>query len=237
VCGVVFEGATRITGCQFSFTCDGSLRRAPMPDYWDRAKQVAEAALSGYVYAPVGWATHYHANYVVPYWSSSLVKVANVGAHIFYRWTGGWGRPPAFADHYSGSEPTIRWRGGFGQPTAAERLAAEEADGARDVDAARAAVEARLGSIDSFQRAVLRRYEPVSHDTASAIIAARASEDPAMSASQRWSLTGQSAGQPQRPLGRWAPPPPDEDAPVAVAPPSPAAAPVQAPPAAVTPGR
>jgi spore germination cell wall hydrolase CwlJ-like protein len=30
VCGVVFEGARRITGCQFTFTCDGSLRRPPM---------------------------------------------------------------------------------------------------------------------------------------------------------------------------------------------------------------
>ncbi|HWT13486.1 MAG TPA: cell wall hydrolase, partial [Allosphingosinicella sp.] len=82
VCGVVFEGARRVTGCQFSFTCDGSLRRAPMASYWQRARQVAEAALSGFVYAPVGWATHYHANYVVPYWASSLVKAANVGTHI-----------------------------------------------------------------------------------------------------------------------------------------------------------
>jgi spore germination cell wall hydrolase CwlJ-like protein len=66
VCGVVFEGARRYTGCQFSFTCDGSLRRAPMESLWQRARGVAESALDGYVYAPVGWATHYHANYVVP---------------------------------------------------------------------------------------------------------------------------------------------------------------------------
>ena len=31
VCGVVYEGSTRATGCQFTFTCDGSLARAPMP--------------------------------------------------------------------------------------------------------------------------------------------------------------------------------------------------------------
>ncbi|WP_398286925.1 cell wall hydrolase [Sphingomonas daechungensis] len=27
VCGVVYEGSTRATGCQFTFTCDGSLMR------------------------------------------------------------------------------------------------------------------------------------------------------------------------------------------------------------------
>jgi spore germination cell wall hydrolase CwlJ-like protein len=228
VCGVVFEGATRITGCQFSFTCDGSLRRAPIQSYWDRARQVAEAALDGYVYAPVGWATHYHANYVVPYWSSTLVKVANIGAHIFYRWTGGWGRAPAFADRYAGTEPVIRWRGGFGQPTAEERAEA----GDRDALAAAAAANARLGSVDSFANAVLRRYEaPITHDNANAIIAARAAEDPNMTNSQRWALTGQSASPPQRPLGRWAPPaddhapPPPTLTPPSPAQPAPAAAP------------
>ena len=105
VCGVVYQGSTRPTGCQFTLTCDGSLAHQPAPDAWRRAQQVAEQALAGYVYAPVGWATHYHADYVVPTWASSLAKNAVVGAHIFYRWTGGWGRPAAFADSYAGHEP------------------------------------------------------------------------------------------------------------------------------------
>jgi spore germination cell wall hydrolase CwlJ-like protein len=105
VCGVVYEGSTRATGCQFTFTCDGSLYRRPDAASWNRARKVAEAALAGSVYAPVGWATHYHANYVVPYWASSLAKNAVIGAHIFYRWSGGWGRQPAFAQAYARSEP------------------------------------------------------------------------------------------------------------------------------------
>jgi spore germination cell wall hydrolase CwlJ-like protein len=105
VCGVVYQGSTRPTGCQFTFTCDGSLAHQPLPDAWRRAYNVAEQALAGYVYAPVGWATHYHADYVVPTWASSLAKNAVVGAHIFYRWAGGWGRPAAFADAYAGREP------------------------------------------------------------------------------------------------------------------------------------
>ena len=104
VCGVVFEGSTRVTGCQFTFTCDGSLARRPNAAIWKRARQIAEAALTGAVFAPVGYATHYHANYVVPYWAPSLAKNAVIGAHIFYRWAGGWGRPPAFAKRYSGVE-------------------------------------------------------------------------------------------------------------------------------------
>ncbi|WP_309601860.1 cell wall hydrolase [Sphingomonas sp.] len=108
VCGVVYEGSTRQTGCQFTFTCDGSMARTPMNDPWNRARQVAAAALAGSVYANVGNATHYHAYYVVPYWASSLAKTAVVGAHLFYRWSGGWGLPGAFAQAYSGREADPR---------------------------------------------------------------------------------------------------------------------------------
>ena len=104
VCGVVYQGSTRATGCQFTFTCDGSLSRAPMTEPWDHARRNAKAALDGAVYAPVGTATHYHANYVLPYWAASLVKTQVVGAHLFYRWAGGWGQPSAFAQAYSGHE-------------------------------------------------------------------------------------------------------------------------------------
>ena len=105
ICGVVYEGSTRATGCQFTFTCDGSLYRGPDAVGWRRAYRVAEAALAGSVYAPVGNATHYHADYVVPYWASTLAKNAVVGAHIFYRWAGGWGQPTAFTKAYAGREP------------------------------------------------------------------------------------------------------------------------------------
>jgi spore germination cell wall hydrolase CwlJ-like protein len=104
VCGVVFQGAERTTGCQFTFTCDGSLARKPDDETWARARKVAEAALNGYVMKRVGEATHYHADYVAPYWSPTLVKLAVVGQHIFYRWTGTWGTPPAFVGRYAGGE-------------------------------------------------------------------------------------------------------------------------------------
>ncbi len=104
VCGVVFQGSERRTGCQFSFTCDGSMARIPSRQGWLRARGVASAALSGLVYAPVGLSTHYHADYVVPYWASSLTKVKTLGRHIFYRWPGLWGKLAAFVSPYVGNE-------------------------------------------------------------------------------------------------------------------------------------
>jgi hypothetical protein len=104
VCGVVFQGAERTTGCQFSFTCDGSLARPRSPSGWRKATSIAAAALAGYVERSVGTATHYHTIWVVPYWQSNLTKIATIGAHIFYRWTGSWGLPSAFSAPYSGME-------------------------------------------------------------------------------------------------------------------------------------
>jgi len=85
VCGVVYQGATRKTGCQFSFSCDGSVTRRPEHQGWEQARRAARRALDGYVYAPVGRATHYHTDWMVPYWRASLVKVATVDSHIFYQ--------------------------------------------------------------------------------------------------------------------------------------------------------
>ena len=105
VCGVVYQGSERSTGCQFSFTCDGSLARRPSRAGWDRAAGIAAAALSGVVEPSVGTATHYHTVWILPYWADSLTKLATVGAHIFYRWPGFWGKRAAFTGRYSGEAP------------------------------------------------------------------------------------------------------------------------------------
>ncbi|QJU58575.1 cell wall hydrolase [Sphingomonas sp. AP4-R1] len=104
VCGVVFQGSERHTGCQFTFTCDGALARTPAPAAWARATAIAAHALDGRVVKEVGTATHYHADYVVPYWGPSLAKIAVVAPHIFYRWPGRWGLPASFVAAGRGSE-------------------------------------------------------------------------------------------------------------------------------------
>ncbi len=107
VCGVVFQGADQSTGCQFSFTCDGSMARAPVAWAWKNSQDVAERALNGYVAASVGTATHYHADYVAPYWRPTLIKLEQIGRHIFYRWRGQAGEAPAFTQAWRGNEPVI----------------------------------------------------------------------------------------------------------------------------------
>ena len=89
VCGVVFQGSQRRTGCQFTFTCDGALRRPLSPRVMDSARQVAAEVLAGASSGLVGGATHYHASYVSPYWAPSLVRLGTIGQHIFYRGSGG----------------------------------------------------------------------------------------------------------------------------------------------------
>ncbi|WP_029415028.1 cell wall hydrolase [Brevundimonas bacteroides] len=107
ICGVVFQGQERTTGCQFSFTCDGAMARAPSAAGWGRARAVAAAALNGAVAPQVGMATHYHTDWVAPYWAERLVKMTQIGTHIFYRWTGAWGLAGAFTGRHAGAEPVI----------------------------------------------------------------------------------------------------------------------------------
>lgn len=108
VCGVVFQGSERETGCQFSFTCDGSLNRRPSQAFWNRAGRIARQALAGSVYAPVGLSTHYHTLAVNPHWAPSLDQVAVIGAHQFYRWHGAAGSRDAFTARYRGGEPAAQ---------------------------------------------------------------------------------------------------------------------------------
>lgn len=104
VCGVVYQGS-QAQGCQFSFACDGATARLPSRTAWMRAARSAGAALAGYVYAPVGLATHYHTYAVTPAWNRSLVMTDAVGAHLFHRWKGYWGTAAAFHQIYAGGEP------------------------------------------------------------------------------------------------------------------------------------
>ena len=239
VCGVIYQGSERATGCQFSYTCDGSLARRPVPAIWNRIRLVAQAALAGNVYAPVGWATHYHTNWVVPYWASSLSKVANVGTHIFYRWTGGWGTGSAFTNRYAGLEPDVRALGRKAPVDPVDAAAAAAAlaalDAAKMTPEQIAAAEklpdgtvAAPSSVDSFQRAVLRRYEPLPGSAVTAILASQAkSGGKPGSASMRWALAGEAAAPSAAPLGKKAEPaaePKKVEAPAATPAPAPAAA-------------
>ena len=122
VCGVVYQGPMRAGGgCQFTFTCDGSLAHRPAGIGWARARAIAADALAGHVFAGVGLSTHYHTHAVFPSWAPRLTKTAMIGAHNFYRLPGTPGLPGAFTARYAGSEPVPRPAAylPFGRPGAA----------------------------------------------------------------------------------------------------------------------
>jgi spore germination cell wall hydrolase CwlJ-like protein len=105
VCGVVYQGSERSTGCQFTFTCDGSMNAPRNEESWARSEVVARAALAGDVDQEVGLATNYHANWMLPWWASGLERIGQFGSQIFYKWKGALGNALSFTQQYSGIEP------------------------------------------------------------------------------------------------------------------------------------
>jgi len=85
ICGVVYDGSERSTGCQFSFTCDGSMERTPRGRSWRRSQLVAEHVAIGFAPPQTRRATHYHTTAINPHWSGSLVQTGQIGTHVFYR--------------------------------------------------------------------------------------------------------------------------------------------------------
>ncbi|GLQ20174.1 cell wall hydrolase [Algimonas porphyrae] len=85
ICGVVYQGSERRTGCQFSFTCDGSMDRVPTGESWTESQDVARFVLTQSPRSLVGRSTHYHTTQVSPVWSATLEQTRQVGSHIFYR--------------------------------------------------------------------------------------------------------------------------------------------------------
>jgi spore germination cell wall hydrolase CwlJ-like protein len=109
VCGVILQGPTRESWktrqhadlddnerifhpvrnrCQFSWYCDGrsDTVRQNENDIFTMAWHVASAIIldnrwDGFI----NGATHYHADYVSPKWSSSLTRISQIDNHIFYR--------------------------------------------------------------------------------------------------------------------------------------------------------
>jgi|GEM_PF-6977433 len=86
VCGVVYQGPLDGKGgCQFTFTCDGAMEQQLQARLWNDAERVAEIAMMGAGSDLTRSATHYHADYVNPFWAANLTKTIKIGTHIFYR--------------------------------------------------------------------------------------------------------------------------------------------------------
>lgn len=86
ICAVVYSGAQK-PGCQFSFACNGDMKRPKQVAAWHRAEVLAARILTGEIPLrnSTGGATNFHAISVSPEWADTLEKTTQIGSHIFYR--------------------------------------------------------------------------------------------------------------------------------------------------------
>lgn len=93
ICDVVWQqnkdSRTGKMTAQFSWTLDGKSDKIGNKKAYKEIKRLAEAMLAegtlDNFHDFTDGATHYHADYVNPYWSDSLTLVAQIDDHIFYK--------------------------------------------------------------------------------------------------------------------------------------------------------
>ena len=128
VCGVVYQGAGEGGwghGCQFSFACNGAMRRPREWAAWTRARDVAARALDGYVMAAIGQATSFHAARL----GGGEGHVVRVGGHVFFAGVGraaspAIDRPVLVAQALPSSQSRVHYTFAFGvlTPVPPQRL-------------------------------------------------------------------------------------------------------------------
>jgi hypothetical protein len=144
ICGVVYQGSHLRTGCQFTFTCDGSLAHRPRGRAWERAQRIATAVMLGYTRPVTQHATHYHTTAVNPVWSAGLVQTTQIGVHKFYRF-------PRGAERAVYQQALARRMGAYRARRGGEDALIPEADEAAAAAALEAAAVAVAGDEPSEQ--------------------------------------------------------------------------------------
>ena len=139
VCGVVFQGSHH-PGCQFSFTCDGSMRGRREAGAWAEARNSATRVLAGRLTGPIGAATHYHTTAVSPFWAPQMLRVSQVGVHVFYKFS-----PYRLRAMQATSQPALERAVLISAPAAAGEI--------RVAPAAEKAIEASLQSVATAEPA------------------------------------------------------------------------------------
>ena len=85
VCAVAYQGGEGLGECQFSWYCDGKSDNPIDAISWDNAMIVADLAAKFTLLPWFQGITHYHADYVSPYWAESMELAYTLGRHRFYR--------------------------------------------------------------------------------------------------------------------------------------------------------
>ena len=84
ICEVVHQGGTETKTCQFSWWCDGRSDKPKDREAWEQAITIAFEMMTG-APDPTNGALYYHSTGVSPSWRRQLVRLATIGAHVYYR--------------------------------------------------------------------------------------------------------------------------------------------------------
>ena len=86
ICAVVYEGKNK-PGCQFSFACNGDMKKTKQADAWRRSEALATEIMTREVDLKnnTGGATNFHAISVSPEWADTKEKTTQIGNHVFYK--------------------------------------------------------------------------------------------------------------------------------------------------------
>jgi spore germination cell wall hydrolase CwlJ-like protein len=85
ICAVVKQGSQkRLYHCQFSWWCDGLSDKPLEQRAWKKSRILARIILEKQYRDITSGALWYHADYVRPYWRTSMNKGPKIGRHIFY---------------------------------------------------------------------------------------------------------------------------------------------------------
>ena len=98
VCDVIYQGDHKPSWkdpsklvpvrnrCQFSWYCDGKSDDPYDSDAWNEAVLISSQIIKERKYRGLTeGSTHYHADWIEPYWAPTLQAVGTIGSHIFYR--------------------------------------------------------------------------------------------------------------------------------------------------------
>ena len=88
VCEVVYQGPKNDKNsklCQFSWYCDDKPDVIRSKRTWRECVFVAKYVMLGGVPDITHNSTHYHADYVNPWWAKKMKLIIKLGDHIFYR--------------------------------------------------------------------------------------------------------------------------------------------------------
>jgi len=84
ICKVVYQKDNSLGLCQFSWFCDGAVKKPKYPAMYDESKKVAKMVLlEGFRLPSVEKALYFHGEQINPGWNRE--KVAKIGRHVFYK--------------------------------------------------------------------------------------------------------------------------------------------------------